>query len=57
MNSNITTFLEILFNKVENGIFYYQKNQNIMANTDAYKYELFILKQAQGKKLSPSQGY
>jgi hypothetical protein len=28
-----------------------------MANTDAYKYELFILKQAQGKKLSPSQRY
>lgn len=50
-------FIEVLFNKVENGIFYYQKNQNVMANTDAYKYELFILKQAQGKKLSPSQRY
>ncbi|MBU5427460.1 hypothetical protein KQI41_13795 [Tissierella pigra] len=27
-------FIEVLFNKVENGIFYYQKNHNIMVNTD-----------------------
>ncbi|MDU5080427.1 nucleotidyltransferase domain-containing protein [uncultured Tissierella sp.] len=27
-------FIEVLFNKVENGIFYYQKNHNIMINTD-----------------------
>lgn len=33
-------FIEVLFNKVENGIFYYQKNHNIMINTD----EAFIKK-------------
>lgn len=27
-------FIEVLFNKVENGIFYYRKNHNIMINTD-----------------------
>lgn len=27
-------FIEVLFNKVEKGIFYYQKNHNIMINTD-----------------------
>ncbi len=27
-------FIEVLFNKVENGIFYYQKNHNIMINED-----------------------
>lgn len=27
-------FIEVLFNKIENSVFYYQKNHNIMINTD-----------------------
>ncbi|MDR7857856.1 nucleotidyltransferase domain-containing protein [Tissierella sp.] len=27
-------FIEVLFNKVENGVFYYQKNHNIMISTE-----------------------
>lgn len=27
-------FIEVLFNKIENGVFYYQKNHNIKISTD-----------------------